>query len=239
MLLAYGNEEELGVAIKESKVPRKELFVTTKISAVEKKDASEALNLSLKKLGLDYVDLYLLHGPWFADSDEEMQQRWKDMEAIQASGRAKSIGVSNFLQEHLEPILKIAESPPVINQIEFHPYLQHGDLLDYLRKHKIAVSCYGPLVPITRVHGGAVDTYWKGLAKKYGVTESEVGLRWCMDQDLVAITTSSNKDRLASYMNFVPRFKLTPKEVSEIADLGKQKHYRAFWTNKFADDDRR
>ncbi len=231
--------EELGVAIKESKVPREELFVTTKISATEKKDASDALDLSLKKLGLAYVDLYLLHGPWFADSDEDLQQRWTEMEAIQKSGRAKSIGVSNFLQEHIDPILKVAKSPPAINQIEFHPYLQHGDFLDYLRKNDIAVSCYAPLVPITRVHGGSVDTYWKKLATKYGTTESEVGLRWCIDQGLVAITTCSNKDRLASYMNWVPKFKLTPKEVSEISELGKEKHYRAFWGKRFAEDDRR
>lgn len=227
------------MAIKESKVPREELFVTTKIGAMATKDASEALDLSLKKLGLKYVDLYLLHGPWFANSDEDLQKRWAEMEAIQQSGRAKSIGVSNFLQEHLEPIMKTAKSPPAINQIEFHPYLQHGDLLDYLRKNDIAVACYAPLVPITRVHGGDVDTYWKELAKKYGTTESEIGLRWCIDQDLVAITTSSSKERLASYLNWVPKIKLTPKEVSHISDLGKEKHYRAFWSNKFADDDRR
>lgn len=182
--------------------------------------------------------MYLIHAPFFADSDAELQQKWADLEAIKNSGRAKSIGVSNFLQVHLEAILKTAKIPPAINQIEFHPYLQHGDLIEYHRKNNIAVACYGPLTPIIRAKGGPVDGLWAELAKKYGVSESEIGLRWCIDQGLVAITTSSNKDRMERFLAKLPHFKLTPKEVSDIAVLGKQKHYRAFWTPKFDADDR-
>ncbi|PFH60035.1 hypothetical protein XA68_11556 [Ophiocordyceps unilateralis] len=235
----YGNEAELGAAIEASKVPREQLFVTTKISATAKKPTLEAFELSLKKLRLDYVDLYLIHGPFFADSEAELQQKWADLEAIKASGRAKSIGVSNFLQEHIETLLKTAKVPPAINQIEFHPYLQHGDLLDFLRKNNIAVSCYGPLTPLTSAKGGPVDASWKQLAEKYGVTESEIGLRWCIDQGLVVITTTSKEDRMQSYLSKLPLIKLTPKEVNDVAELGKQKHFRAFWKDKFAPDDRR
>ncbi|PNY26642.1 NAD/NADP-dependent indole-3-acetaldehyde reductase [Tolypocladium capitatum] len=235
----YNNEEELGAAIEASKIPREQLFVTTKISATEKKSTQEAFSLSLKKLGLDYVDLYLLHGPWFADSEAELQQRWADLEAIKASGRAKSIGVSNFLQEHIETLLKTAKVPPAINQIEFHPYLQHGGLLDFLRKNNIAVSCYAPLTPLTNAKGGPVDAVWKQLAEKYGTSESEIGLRWCVDQGLAVITTSSKKERLERYISELPLIKLTPQEVADISELGNQKHFRTFWNDKFGADDRR
>ncbi|KAH7321179.1 aldo/keto reductase [Stachybotrys elegans] len=235
----YGNEEELGAAVKASAVPREELFITTKISATKKQSTFEAFDASLSRLKLEYVDLYLLHGPWFADSEQELQQRWADMEAIRESGRAKSIGVSNFLQEHIEVLLKTAKVPPAINQIEFHPYLQHLDLLVFHRQNNIAVSCYSPLVPITKATDGPVNQLWDQLAKKYGVSESEIGLRWCLDQGLVVLTTSSKPQRLQKYMSQLPCFKLTPKEVADISELGRQKHFRLFWTSFFAPDDRR
>lgn len=237
--LAYGNEKELGAAIKSSKVPREQFYIVTKVSGKEKKNTQEALDVSLKKLGLDYVDLYLIHAPFFADTPEELQQKWADMEAIKESGKAKSIGVSNFLQEHLEIILKTAKVKPAVNQIEYHPYLQHGELIEFHRKHEIAVSCYGPLTPIVRAQGGPVDDIWKQLANKYAVSESEIGLRWCIDQGLIAITTSANELRMERYLNKVPKFKLTPREVKDVAELGLQKHYRAFWNERFDENDRR
>lgn len=236
MLTAYGNEEELGLAIKQCKVPREELYVTTKISATEKKNVSDALDLSLKKLGQSYVDLYLLHGPWFADSKEALQEAWAEMEAIKASGRARSIGVSNFLQEHLEPILQVAKVKPAINQIEFHPYLQRRELISYLKENKIAVAAYSPLTPITSAKNGPVDAIWKELATKYGVSTSEIGLRWCIDQGLIAITTSSKHDRLHQYFTKIPKIKLTPKEVEDIAEKGKSKNYRGFWVKRYGEN---
>ncbi|KAL7795267.1 Aldo/keto reductase [Trichoderma ceciliae] len=235
----YGNEEELGAAIKASNVPREKLFVTTKISATDKKNTEEAFNLSLKKLGLDYIDLYLIHGPYFADNDEELQQKWADLEAIKASGRAKSIGVSNFLQGHLETLLKTAKVVPAINQIEYHPYLQHGDLVAFHKKHNIAIASYGPLVPITTVKGGPVVPVYDRLAEKYSVTDSDVGLRWVLDQGIVTLTTSSKESRLTGYLERLPKFKLTGEEVAEISTEGNKNHYRSFWRNKFADDDKR
>lgn len=234
----YGNEQELGAAIKESNVPRDQFFVTTKISATEQKDTLEAFNLSLKKLGLDYVDLYLMHGPWFAKTEQELQQRWADLEAIKASGRARSIGVSNFLQEHIETLLKTAKVVPAINQIEYNPYLQHGDLVPFLKKHGIAAASYGPLVPITTAKDGPINAVWSELAEKYGVSESEVGLRWPLDQGLVVVTTSSNRGRLEGYLAKLPSFKLTTDEVARIAEVGNKKHHRAFWLDKFDAKDR-
>ncbi|KAG8669825.1 hypothetical protein FPOAC2_09166 [Fusarium poae] len=234
----YGNEEELGHAIKAGGVPREQLYVTTKIPAEKKGSAIEAFEVSLKKLGLEYVDLYLIHGPWFAETDEDLQQRWAELEQIKESGRAKSIGVSNFLQVHLEPILKTAKIKPAINQIEYHPYLQHGDLLDFHKKHNITVSAYGPLTPIVTAKGGPVDPLYTKLAEKYGVTESEVGLRWVIDQDLIALTTSNKVERLDGYLSRLPRFKLTQDEIAEISKLGAEKHFRGFWRKKFDENDR-
>ncbi|KAL1884356.1 hypothetical protein VTK73DRAFT_50 [Phialemonium thermophilum] len=236
---AYNNEEELGIAIKKSGVPREKLFVTTKTSCSPGVTVEQAFNVSLKKLGLDYVDLYLIHSPFWAKSPKDLQEKWAEMETIKESGRARSIGVSNYIQEHLEATLETARIPPAINQIEFHPYLQHGDLLEYQRKKNIAVAAYGPLTAITKAAPGPVDGIYKSLATKYGVTEAEIALRWTLDLGIVALTTSSNEQRLKSFLRDLPSFKLTPKEVEEIAEAGKKKHFRVFWTHAIAPDDRR
>ncbi|CAK7197719.1 hypothetical protein SEUCBS139899_000367 [Sporothrix eucalyptigena] len=235
----YGNEEELGAAIKASGVPRERLYIVTKYNPKPDGTVEEAFALSLKKLGVHHVDLYLIHSPFWKDAtDEQIQSRWAELEAIQASGRATSIGVSNFLQKHLEPLLKTAKVKPAINQIEFHPYLQHGDLVPFHRKHGIAVSAYAPLTPIVRAKGGPVDAIYAKLAKKYGVTEGDIGLRWVIDQGIVTITTSSNAERLQNYLPHLLSFELTPAEVKEITDAGNTHHFRAFWTTTFNKDDR-
>ena len=220
-------------------MPREKLYIVTKLSGTKNQDVQTAFETSLKKLGLDYVDLYLLHVPFYAETPEDLQKIWASFEAIKVSGKAKSIGVSNFLQEHVETILKTAKIPPAINQIEYHPYLQHGSLLDFLRKNNIAVAAYSPLTAITRARPGPVDGLYAELANQYGATEGDIALRWCMDQGIVAITTSSSEQRLQSYLAKLSNFKLTPKEIESIAELGQQKHFRGFWKQFFAEDDRR
>lgn len=159
------------------------------------------------------------------------------MEDVKKSGKAKSIGVSNYLQPHLEATLKTATIPPSINQIEFHAYLQHGNLVPFHKEKGIAVSAFGPLTPITRAKGGPVDDYLAALAKKYFVSEGDIALRWCIDQDIIPITTSGKEQRMSDYLRTMT-FKLTPKEVEEISKLGNEKHYRAFWQAKFDANDR-
>lgn len=160
------------------------------------------------------------------------------MEMVKKSGKARSIGVSNYLQPHLEATLKTATIPPSINQIEYHPYLQHGDLVPFQTANQnIASAAYGPLIPITKAKPGPCDVILEKLAKKYYVSEGEIALRWAIDQGIVAITTSGKEQRLSDYLRAMA-FKLTPKEVKEISEAGAEKHFRVFWNAKFAADDR-
>jgi diketogulonate reductase-like aldo/keto reductase len=233
---SYNNEAELGVAIKESGVPRDSLFVTTKVMD-STSDIQGAIDTSLKKLQLDSVDLYLIHSPYFGKSPEDLQRAWAIMEEVQKSGKAKSIGLSNFLTDHIEAVLKTAQVVPSINQIEYHPYLQHKNLVPLLKKHGIAVSAYGPLTAVTKAKPGPVDQTIEKLAKKYDATEGEVALRWVMDQGLIPITTTGKASRMKEYLGVV-KFQLTPEEVKEISTVGEKKHFRGFWKMKFDPDDR-
>jgi len=211
--------------------------VTTKV-ITNIDDIPGAIDASLKKLGLDYVDLYLIHEPFWAKDDETLLQKtWAQMEQVAASGKAKSIGVSNYLKPHLEAVLKTAKVRPAINQIEFHPYLQHGDLLAYHRNKDIRFAAYGPLLPMTRGAGGPLDPLLESLAKKYAVSLGEILLRWVIEQEVVAITTSSKEQRLSDYLRIFT-FKLTPKEVEEISQVGSTHHFRGNWNRMFVQGDR-
>ena len=159
------------------------------------------------------------------------------MEAVKASGKAKSIGVSNYLIPHLKATLQTATVPPAMNQIEYHPYLQHGPLLAFHKEHGIAVTAYAPLTAATKAKPGPVDSVIADLAKKYFVSEGEVSLRWCIDQGVVAITTSGKEKRLSDYLRAMT-FSLTPRECKEIAEMGEKKHFRGFWQAKFDENDR-
>jgi diketogulonate reductase-like aldo/keto reductase len=159
------------------------------------------------------------------------------MEKIQASGKVRSIGVSNYFPKHLSAILKTAKVPPAINQIEFHPYLQHPELLAFHKQHNIATSAYGPLTAATKAKPGPADELLATLAKKYAVSEGEISLRFCLDQDVVAVTTSAKEQRLSDYLRCT-KFKLTPTELRQLNEVGEEKLFRGFWNKKFDPNDR-
>lgn len=232
----YNTEPELGQAIKESKIARGKLFVTTKVMQ-NIADIPAALDASLKKLGLDYVDLYLIHAPFFAKSDADLQAKWADMEALLASGKTKAIGVSNYMKPHIEATLATAKVRPAMNQIEYHPYLQHGDLIPYLKNQNIRVAAYGPLIPVVKKAGGPLDPKLDELARKYAVNPGEILLRWSIDMGIVPITTTSKEQRMSDMLR-VFSFTLNPKEVEDITEIGNSHHARGFWTDKFDENDR-
>jgi diketogulonate reductase-like aldo/keto reductase len=232
----YNTEAELGQAIKESKVARDKLFVTTKVMQ-NIGDIPAALDASLKKLGLDYVDLYLIHAPFFAKSDQDLQEKWADMETLLASGKTKAIGVSNYMKAHIDATLATAKVRPAMNQIEYHPYLQHGELVPYLKNQNIRVAAYGPLIPLVKKAGGPLDPKLDELARKYAVNPGEILLRWSLDMGIVPITTTSKEQRMSDMLR-VFTFTLNPKEVEDITEIGNSHHARGFWNHMFDENDR-
>jgi diketogulonate reductase-like aldo/keto reductase len=160
------------------------------------------------------------------------------MESIKVSGKSKSIGVSNHLRPHVEAILDVATIIPVVNQIEFHPYLQRGNnYIPWLKEHGIEVTSYNGLTPLRKGLGGPLDGPLKDIAKKHGVSENAVLIQWQIQQDIVPITTSVKPERIAEYLQGVG-LKLSPGEVEEITRLGLSHHFRASQVARFDPDDR-
>ncbi|KAF3918947.1 hypothetical protein ABW20_dc0107321 [Dactylellina cionopaga] len=231
----YGNEEELGIAIKESEVPRTQLFVTTKVYR-SISSPKNALAVSLKKLGIDHVDLYLIHAPFWDEKQKgiSIEAAWLEMEELYNEGLAKAIGVSNFRIADLERIAKVAQVQPAINQIEYHPYLQSPDLIEYHRQHDIVTAAYGPLAPVTKGAPGPLDGLIEELATKYSKTPTQILLRWVIDTGAIAVTTSSKEWRMNEALG-VTEFKLDEQDVEQIKQLGSKKHLRLFWEKNFQD----
>lgn len=188
----YGNEEEVGNAIRKSGIPREELFVTTKLWNSDHKDVSSALHASLELLQLDYVDLYLMHFPV-----PERNGSWKVMEKLCRDGKAKAIGVSNFTIRHLQQLLKEAAIIPAVNQVEFNPYLYQKELLDFCVKGKIQLEAYSPLTHGKRLN----DKKLSAIAAKYRKSPAQILIRWCLQKNLVVIPKSAKQERIIENVN--------------------------------------
>ncbi|KAJ7085243.1 Aldo/keto reductase [Mycena belliarum] len=197
----YKNEAEAGIAIRQSGLERKEIWITTKYSGTDGLDIQTSIRNSLKYLGVLYVDLYLIHHPLLAVPD--IPTVWRQMEEIHAQGLAKSIGVSNFDANQLAILLASAKVKPAANQILLHPYVYARQLpiLEYAAKHKIVIEAYSALIPITSLPGGPVDKPVNAIAERLGVSGDQVLLAWTKAKGAVVVTTSSKKERLLGYLN--------------------------------------
>jgi len=208
----YGNENGVGRAIASSGIPREELFVTTKLWNDRHLDADAAFNESLDKLGLDYVDLYLIHWPVAAKGT--FVDAWNSLRAISASGRAKSIGVSNFTIANLEQLLQETGTVPVIDQVELHVDFQQRELREYLAKHEIVTEAWFPL------GGGTLNASPElaGIADAHGKSVAQTILRWHMQLGNVAIPKSNHRARMRENFEIFD-FELSDDEMATIAGL--------------------
>jgi len=212
----YGNEKSVGTAIRESGVPRGDIFLTTKLwNEVQRTgDPEEAFAKSLENLGTDYVDLYLIHWP----VKGRYVDTWLAMEKIYKSGRAKAIGVSNFHGHHIEDIKKVWSVVPAMNQIELHPRLTQKPLLKACADHGIAPQSWSPLGgirPGEQREGMLKEPVLVAIGKKYGKSAAQVILRWNIDLGIVAIPKSVTPSRIAENIDIFD-FELTKDDIAAI-----------------------
>jgi diketogulonate reductase-like aldo/keto reductase len=186
----YGNERDVGAAVRACGLPRDELFVTTKLWNQDHgyDEALRAFDASLDRLGLEHVDLYLVHWPVAG----KRRDTWRAFERLKREGRARAIGVSNYLVPHLEELFASANEPPDVDQIEIHPFLQHRETRALCKANGIVVEAYSPLTRGERLSHPAVVA----VAKRLGRTPAQVLLRWGIEHDLVVLPKSTHDRRI-------------------------------------------
>lgn len=212
----YHNEEAVGKAIKNSGIPREDIFVTTKMWNSDQRSGKvkEAFETSLKKLDLDYIDLYLVHWP----VEGKFIETWKKFEEIYETGKVKAIGVSNFKQYHLEALAKESTITPTVNQIELHPYLVQENDLSYCKKAGIRVEAWSPFA--ANQTGLFDEKALTDLADKYSKSPAQIILRWDYQRGVVTIPKSANEKRMAENLNIFD-FSLNEDEIKSINSLNK------------------
>jgi len=210
----YENEKGVGEAIRQTNIPREKIFLTTKVwNSDQGYDKTlRAFEKSLNKLGFEYIDLYLIHWP----VKNKYIETWKALEKLYKEGRVKAIGISNFLIHHIEEILQSSEITPMVNQVEFHPYVVQQELLNFCKKNKIQFEAWSPLMQ------GQITSVKEinALAKKYNKTEAQIVLRWNLQKDVVTIPKSVHRDRIFSNSQIFD-FEITEEDMRLIDGLDK------------------
>ncbi|MDJ0346781.1 aldo/keto reductase [Streptomyces sp. H10-C2] len=215
---AYGNEAGVGRAIAESGLPREDLFITTKLwNDDQGYDATlSAFDTSTGKLGLDYVDLYLIH--WPTPARDRYLDTWRAFEKLQAEGRIRAIGVSNFQPAHLQRLLDESGTTPAVNQIELHPQLQQAELRAFHAQHGIATEAWSPLA-----QGGVLDhPTVTSLAEQRGKSAAQVILRWHLQLTNIVIPKSVTPERIRQNIDIFD-FQLTEDDMNAISELDEGK----------------
>ncbi|QGH36525.1 aldo/keto reductase [Gracilibacillus salitolerans] len=212
----YGNEEGVGKAIKDSGIPREELFITSKLWNGDQgyEETIQALETSLDKLGLEYLDLYLIH--WPVPEQNKYKESWKAMEKLYNDGKIRAIGVSNFKEHHIEDLMNNAQVTPMVNQVEYHPHLQQRNLHEFCKKHNIQLEAWSPLKQGKLL----ADPTLTDIAKRHGKSTAQVILRWDLQQEVVTIPKSVKQHRIHDNAD-VFDFALTEEEMKLIHDMNK------------------
>lgn len=210
---AYMNEEAVGKAIKNCGVPREELFITTKLWVQDASygGAKKAIETSLKKLGLDYLDLYLIHQPMgdYIGAYRAMEEEYK-------VGGLKAIGVCNFYPERLADFCETVEITPMVNQIELHPFFQQQNALGLMKEYGVVPEAWGPFAE--GKYGIFTHPVLSKIGEKYGKSAAQVALRWNVERGVVVIPKSVHKDRMKQNFD-IWDFALTDEDMKEIAKL--------------------
>ena len=213
---AYGNEEAVGRAIKRSGIPREEIFVTTKlwVNDANYEKAKLAFETSLKKLDLEYIDLYLIHQPF-----NDVYGAWRAMTELYKEGKIKAIGVSNFYPDRLVDFIMNNEVVPAVNQVETHPFNQQVKANEIMKKYGVQIESWGPFAE--GKNGIFANEILSEIGKKYNKSVAQVILRWLIQRDVVVIPKSVRKERIEENFN-VFDFELNSEDMEKISELDKK-----------------
>jgi diketogulonate reductase-like aldo/keto reductase len=208
----YGNEEGVGQAIRESGVSREDLFITTKLWNSEQgyESTLKAFETSMEKLGLEYLDLYLIHWP----GKDKYKETWRAFEKLYNDGKIRAIGVSNFQVHHLEDLMSSCEIKPMVNQVEYHPHLTQKELHAFCKKNEIQLEAWSPLKQGQLLE----DPTLKEIADKHNKTVAQVILRWDLQNEVVTIPKSTKEHRIIENAD-VFNFELSSEDMERIDGL--------------------
>jgi len=220
---AYRNEAQVGDAVRESGVPRQDIFITSKINQIAGgyQSCLDAIDDSLRNFGFDHLDLYLIHSAYGGKTIR--LEAWKALLAAKKAGKLKSVGVSNYNVKHLEEITEAGLELPSVNQVELHPYCQQKPIVNYCRAHGIIVQAYTPII-----RGQFGNPMLQELSKKYGKDPAQILIRWSLQHGFVPLPKSQNPDRVRSNID-VFGFEISKEDIEKLDELDRGKDGAVTW----------